>query len=102
MTLFDDTSEPAVVEARSRVRMVVAYEGSGFKGFAAQAPAVRTVAGVLEGSLRKILGHPVRLTCAGRTDAGVHAWGQVVHFDSPRQAGELDLVALQRSVNRML
>lgn len=103
MTLFEDPfpMEPAV-EARARVRMLVAYEGSGFKGFAAQASGVRTVAGVIEEAAHKVLGHPVKLTCAGRTDAGVHAWGQVVHFDSPRTAEEIDLVALQRSLNRML
>jgi tRNA pseudouridine38-40 synthase len=40
------------------------------------------VAGTLTEALEKVLGHPVALTCAGRTDAGVHAWGQVVSFDS--------------------
>jgi len=105
VTLFEDPPETATpVEARTRVRMVVAYEGSGFKGFAAQAEGVRTVAGVLQEAAHKVLGHPVKLTCAGRTDAGVHAWGQVVHFDSPldASAGELDLASLQRSLNRML
>src|SRR5687768_9511925 len=102
MTLFEDTPTAAPVEARTRVRMTVAYEGSGFKGFAAQADGVRTVAGVLEEASRKVLGHPVKLTCAGRTDAGVHAWGQVVHFDSPRESSEIDLAGLQRSLNRML
>ena len=103
MTLFEDPAETAApVEARTRVRMLVAYEGSGFRGFAVQAPGVRTVAGSLEEAIQKVLGHPVKLTCAGRTDAGVHAWGQVVHFDSPRDADELDLAGLQRSLNRML
>ena len=100
MTLFDEAPQP--IEARARVRMVVAYEGSGFKGFAAQADGVRTVAGVLQDAASKVLGHPVKLTCAGRTDAGVHAWGQVVHFDSSRDADEIDLRGLQRSLNRML
>ena len=103
MTLFEeDDAAPVELEAVTRVRMVVAYEGTGFKGFAAQAPGVRTVAGVIEEAAQKVLGHAVKLTCAGRTDAGVHAWGQVVHFDSPRTADELDLTALQRSLNRML
>ena len=82
--------------------MVVAYEGSGFRGFAVQSPGVRTVAGVIEEAAQKVLGHAVKLTCAGRTDAGVHAWGQVVHFDSARSQDELDLEGLQRSLNRML
>ena len=98
MTLFDSLPE---LEARTRVRMVVAYVGTGFRGFAAQ-PGVKTVAGSLVEAAAKVLKHPVELTCAGRTDAGVHAWGQVVHFDSPLEAGELDLVTLQRALNKML
>ncbi|CAN5243479.1 tRNA pseudouridine(38-40) synthase TruA [soil metagenome] len=77
--------------------MTLAYDGSGFRGFAINA-GVETVAGTLSGALERVLGHPVVLTCAGRTDAGVHAWGQVVSFDT--SAGEVDLGQLQRSVNR--
>ncbi len=76
--------------------MVVAYDGRGFHGFAANA-GVRTVAGSLTEGLDQVLRHPVELACAGRTDAGVHAWGQVVSFDAP--ADGLDLAALQRSLN---
>jgi len=61
---------------------------------------VRTVGGALAGALARVLGHPVALTCAGRTDAGVHAWGQVVHLDTA--VAEPDLAALQRSVNALL
>ncbi|MDP8954274.1 MAG: tRNA pseudouridine(38-40) synthase TruA [Actinomycetota bacterium] len=84
-----------------RIKLVVAYDGSGFRGFAANA-GVETVAGVLGAALERVVGHPVVLSCAGRTDAGVHAWGQVVSFDVDRDVGvaELDLVAVQRSVNR--
>jgi tRNA pseudouridine38-40 synthase len=78
--------------------MTVAYDGSGFHGFAANA-GVTTVGGTLEEAIAKVLGHPVRLTCAGRTDTGVHAWGQVVHFDTDASP---ELEALQRSLNRML
>jgi tRNA pseudouridine38-40 synthase len=99
MTLFDDVEAP--VEVRTRVRMVVAYVGTGFRGFAAP-PGVKTVAGSLVEATSKVLKHPLELTCAGRTDAGVHAWGQVVHFDSPLEADELDLVTLQRALNKML
>ena len=77
--------------------MTVAYDGSGFSGFAPNA-GVETVGGTLAAALGRVLGHSVELTCAGRTDAGVHAWGQVVSFDTP--GAGLDLVALQRSVNR--
>lgn len=78
--------------------MTVAYDGGGFRGFAAN-PGVKTVAGTLATSIRRVLGHPVTLTCAGRTDAGVHAWGQVVSFDA-REDG-LDLPALQRALNQL-
>lgn len=78
--------------------MTLAYDGSGFRGFAGN-PGVTTVAGTLSDSLAKVLGHAVELTCAGRTDAGVHAWGQVVHFDTNP---DVDLQALQRSLNKML
>ena len=64
-----------------RVRLLVAYDGSGFRGFAPN-PGVATVGGTLAAALRRVLGHPVSLTCAGRTDAGVHARGQVISFDA--------------------
>jgi tRNA pseudouridine38-40 synthase len=80
------------------VRLDVAYLGTGFHGFAAQ-PGVKTVAGALIAALERNLRHTVELTCAGRTDAGVHAWGQVVTFSARADA---DLVALQRSLNKAL
>lgn len=94
---------------RVRLRLTVAYDGSGFAGFAAQ-PGQRTVAGELRGAIATVVGAPVSLTCAGRTDAGVHAWGQVVHVDVPvsfaRSAGGdarmLDTARLARSCNAML
>ena len=68
-------------------------------GVAAQ-PSVRTVEGVLVRAIERITRHPVeRLTCAGRTDAGVHAWGQVVSFDA--EPG-LDPWHLQAALNRQL
>jgi tRNA pseudouridine38-40 synthase len=76
--------------------MLVAYNGADFHGFALQ-PGMRTVGGALAGALERYLRHTVELTCAGRTDAGVHAWGQVVSFDA--RAG-VDAAALQRAVNR--
>ena len=63
-----------------RVRVDLAYDGAGFHGFARQ-PGVRTVQGVLEEALGRLLGGEVRTTGAGRTDAGVHALGQVVSVD---------------------
>jgi tRNA pseudouridine38-40 synthase len=64
----------------STYRLDIAYDGSGFSGWAAQ-PGLRTVEGELGAALERILRHPVSLTVAGRTDAGVHAWGQVASFE---------------------
>lgn len=59
----------------------LAYDGTRFSGFAAQPqPGIRTVAGELERALETFLRHPVAITCAGRTDAGVHAIAQYVSF----------------------
>jgi tRNA pseudouridine38-40 synthase len=67
-----------------RVRLDLAYEGTGFSGWAAQ-PGLRTVQGELEAALAvatgRAEGDPPRLVVAGRTDAGVHATGQVAHVD---------------------
>ncbi len=65
-----------------RLRLDIAYDGSDFAGWAFQ-PDQRTVAGVLMDGLGRLLGEPPRLTVAGRTDAGVHATGQVCHLDVP-------------------
>jgi len=73
-----------------RVRIDLAYDGTGFSGWAAQ-PGRRTAEGVLGETLGRVLrmDEPPRLTVAGRTDAGVHARGQVAHADLPPDAWEL-------------
>jgi len=63
-----------------RVRLDLSYDGGPFSGWALQ-PGRRTVQGVLEEALQLLIRRPVRVTVAGRTDAGVHARGQVVHLD---------------------
>lgn len=104
MTLFDEPhgephGEAGLAEPTAplaRVRMTIAYDGSSFHGFAAN-PGVATVAGTLTEVLERVLRHPVEITCAGRTDKGVHAWGQVISFDAV--ADGFDPVGLQRAVN---
>jgi tRNA pseudouridine38-40 synthase len=73
-----DAAPPRAV----RIRFDLAYDGTDFSGWAAQ-PGLRTVEGVLSAALATLLRAPapVRLTVAGRTDAGVHARGQVAHAD---------------------
>ena len=61
-------------------RLTIAYDGTPFAGWAAQ-PGLRTVQTELETALERILGKPAALTVAGRTDAGVHAWGQVASLE---------------------
>jgi tRNA pseudouridine38-40 synthase len=109
VTLFDDESVTATAPSGPslRVRLLVAYDGGGFRGFAEQR-TVPTVGGSLRQALETVLGHAVELTCAGRTDAGVHAWGQVVSFELPARLGrdaldaDVDLEVVRRSVNKML
>jgi tRNA pseudouridine38-40 synthase len=62
-------------------RLEIEYDGSGYSGWARQ-PGLRTVQGELEAALATVLREPAELTVAGRTDAGVHAWGQVASFQT--------------------
>jgi tRNA pseudouridine38-40 synthase len=98
MTLFDpEIGGPAALTGPLvRVRMTVAYDGGPYRGFALQ-PGHPTVAAVLGEALERVVSHAVTLTCAGRTDAGVHAWGQVVHVDLAED--RTDVARLQRSLN---
>lgn len=79
-----------------RVRMDLSYDGAPFRGWAAQ-PGHLTVQGALEEALAVLVRRPVRLTVAGRTDAGVHARGQVVHFDL--DPGEWQALARGRAID---
>ena len=63
-----------------RIRLDIAYDGTHFRGWATQ-PGLRTVQGTLQAALERIAGGTIRLVVAGRTDAGVHASGQVAHVD---------------------
>lgn len=71
----------------SRIALAVEYDGSAFRGWQTQEAGVRTVQSELEKALSRVANHPVTVSCAGRTDAGVHATGQICHFDSDAARG---------------
>jgi tRNA pseudouridine38-40 synthase len=79
------------------VRLTIAYDGTPFAGWAAQ-PGLRTVQAELQAVLERMFGEPVPLSVAGRTDAGVHAWGQVASFAVEAEPPG----ALVRRLNSML
>ena len=80
------------------IRIDLTYKGTGFRGFA-ENPGVRTVEGELRSALQQVLGQSVDLAVAGRTDAGVHALGQVVSFRI--DGAEVDSERLRNSLNRL-
>ena len=80
------------------IKLVLEYDGSGFVGWAAQ-PGLRTVEDELVTAIETVSGERVDPSVAGRTDAGVHAWGQVASFETGA-ATEPDL--LRRSLNGVL
>ncbi len=65
-----------------RIALIVEYHGTEFQGFQRQTSAKKTVQGALEKALSQVANETITLGCAGRTDAGVHATQQVVHFDT--------------------
>ena len=83
-----------------RLRATVEYDGADFVGWQAQSERHgRSVQRELEQALTRITGETIRVVGAGRTDSGVHAWGQVVHFDTT-WPGSLEV--LQRALNAVL
>lgn len=85
MDHFQDRPE---ADKSVRVALGVEYDGSQFNGWQVQAHSEETVQQRLEQALSSIAAQPVRVICAGRTDAGVHATGQVVHFDTDQPRDE--------------
>lgn len=81
-----------------RIALAVEYDGSGFRGWQTQ-PGGGTVQDAVQDALQQFAGVPVQVVCAGRTDAGVHATGQVVHFDT---AVERSMFAWVRGTNSFL
>jgi tRNA pseudouridine38-40 synthase len=89
---------PALPSAARRLKLLLEYSGTRYHGWQVQPNAV-TIQGTLEACLARLTNAPVRLHAAGRTDAGVHALGQVVHFDT---ASTIALAALVRGANSLL
>ena len=92
------TSQLPLQVVQRVLKLVIAYEGTEFRGFAAQREQ-RTVESCLRDVLESVLRTPVQLTCAGRTDSGVHAWGQVVSF---AVAADVEAGVVARAVNGLL
>lgn len=86
MAIIDTEAETAAAEMAAegffRIALGVEYKGSRYSGWQRQTTGVLTVQETLEDALSRVADSPVSLMCAGRTDAGVHACGQVVHFDT--------------------
>lgn len=98
---MEEQTSPVGSEDEVRIRLDLAYNGANFHGWARQGSSdLRTVQKVLEDALSLILRHPIELTVAGRTDAGVHAAGQVAHFDIPRAA--LDTRSIDGDPSRLV
>ncbi len=92
----DSPSIALPLSGEERYRMTVSYDGAPFHGFAKN-PGVDTVEGLLAQTINKVLGKIPLLTCAGRTDAGVHAKAQVVSFD----AVPFDTKKILKSLNKL-
>jgi len=69
-------------ENMQRIALAIEYRGSDFHGFQVQPNGVKTVQQALEKALSKVADEAITLVCAGRTDAGVHATNQIIHFDT--------------------
>lgn len=76
---FDDFNQDALI-GEGRVALLFEYDGADFHGWQMQKTGVRSVQGELQNAVAKVADHEVDLVCAGRTDAGVHASAQIVHF----------------------
>ncbi|WXU00442.1 MAG: tRNA pseudouridine synthase A [Catillopecten margaritatus gill symbiont] len=70
------------MKAATKIAMGVEYMGTDFHGWQLQKSGIRTVQQAVEAALSSVANHPVRVFCSGRTDAGVHAVEQVIHFET--------------------
>ena len=89
-----------IMKARKRnIRLTVSYDGTAYNGFQRQNPPQIAVQNVLEEKLQQVCGDTIELAASGRTDAGVHALGQVVNFFTD---GRIPVDRLPRAVNSIL
>ncbi len=79
----DKAAAPEAAAGISRLAACLEYRGTAYRGWQRQQPGVRSVQEAVEKALSRVANHPVQVFCAGRTDAGVHASCQIIHFDSP-------------------
>ena len=84
---------------QSRVALGIEYDGSEYNGFQKQKSTEQTIQGNLENSISKVANHSIKTFCSGRTDAGVHAFMQVVHFDTESRRSTREWV---RGINSYL
>jgi len=97
---MEQTPDSHSIASMPRIALGVAYDGAAFRGWQRQgSPTVPTVQSALEAALSKIADQAIQVACAGRTDSGVHACGQVVHFNPGIDRGERAWV---RGTNSML
>lgn len=88
------------MKARKRnIRLTVAYDGTAYHGFQRQTPPIVAIQNILEEKLKVVFGDDIELAAAGRTDAGVHARGQVVNFFTD---GTIPVSRIVRAVNSLL
>lgn len=81
-----------------RIKMTLSYDGSGYAGWQRQSNALG-IETIVEEALARLHHHPIKVTASGRTDGGVHALAQVIHFDSEIEMGEVHWV---RAMNALL
>jgi tRNA pseudouridine38-40 synthase len=93
-------SEPASLPPRRNIKLVIAYNGAAYHGWQRQAAPFDSVQERVEFAAGRVVGHPVIVFGAGRTDAGVHAQGQVANFYSMNFS--IPLVGLRRAINSRL
>ena len=82
MRVVPESDKHKIADPNKRIVLGVENNGSAFSGYQMQAHGTRTVQDELEKALSKVANETIKVTCAGRTDTGVHATGQVVHFDT--------------------